>query len=563
MPVGLRASVDDAAAALRAHSLASSAHHFLGVSAEGVCGIVRSTGNPDVLLLLSATLPPDTAAGDAAAAATALVGSACDRVRRHAADAAVVLEVGGADATAAGDSAVVDAAAAAVAAGDAGLVGLRMKAGGSDAGWQLAKKRAEAMAEAARARRRVAKKRAMPHNPRSDATDNLRIAGVRPLLPPACLIEDYPRRPADAQAVRLGRSSCQKILRGDDDRLIVLVGPAAVDDISASVEFGARLAAVAAEVRDDLLVMQHVRLGPSADGKWAGLLKDPAADGSYQINRGLKQARELLLQLNQMGVPAACDFGDTVTPQFFADLVSCAAVSAPTPTLRGLVSGLSMPVVIRAPAVVTEGGGGGGGGAAENVAVARASLQAASTSHQFFGVMPHGVCGIVHTSGNDDCALLVRGGAGSVADRVAAATAAATDEPLLVECGGPTTAPSDQAALAAALADAAAAGTLPLRGVALSAYLLEGAQPAGGAAKVRGMSVTDPCLDWMGTQSAIHGLAAAVRQRRAAQNGGENGGGKKRARAAEARARSGHLGNAGGHGAEGMGILRAESRCTY
>ena len=286
-----------------------------------------------------------------------------------------------------------------------------------------------------------------------------------------------------------------------------------------------------------------------------GPAQGPAADGSYQINRGLKQARELLLQLDRMGVPTACDFADTVTPQFFADLVSCAAVSAPTPTLRGLVSGLSMPVVYRPPAPQPE--------AEENVAVASAARQMASSSHQFFGVMPHGVCGIVHTSGNDDCALLVRGGAGSVADRVAAATAAATDEPLLVECGGPTTAPSDQAALAAALADAAAAGTLPLRGVALSAYLLEGRSLR--AARRRCAACRSPTRASTGWGLRARSTASPPRCASAAprRTAGRMAGAREARAPLRRGARSGHLGNAGGHGAEGMGILRAESRCTY
>lgn len=181
----------------------------------------------------------------------------------------------------------------------------------------------------------------------STETDNLRIKDVRPLLPPACLLEELPRSSESAAVVSDAREALHAILSGQSDRLVVLAGPAAVDSPAGTLEYAARLATLAREVEGEVLVVMNCQLftpvTPST-GPWPGLLFDPNRDGSYQINSGIRKARSLLLQLAALGLPVGLEFRDTITPQFFADLLAWSSVSAGSEALQDLVSGLSMPV---------------------------------------------------------------------------------------------------------------------------------------------------------------------------------------------------------------------------
>ncbi|KAL3897604.1 MAG: hypothetical protein SGPRY_013016, partial [Prymnesium sp.] len=207
-------------------------------------------------------------------------------------------------------------------------------------------------------------------------------------------------------AVHALAAAAKAILTGaSSDRLIILVGPASIDSVSAATEYAARLAALAADkaVVDDVQIVMNVRLG-GVDGGWPGILMDPLRDGSCQINMGVKLARELLLIINQLGLPTACEFGDTITPQFIADVVAFAAVSAQSATLRELVSGLSMPVGLRAPSAPD--------GSAEEPSAALTALQAAALPRPFLGVGSHGAGGSVERAGNPVCSVVVSGGVG-------------------------------------------------------------------------------------------------------------------------------------------------------
>ena len=295
MPVGVRAPSSDVASAVRAIDISGGAHHFLGVSVEGVCGVVKSTGHPDVFAMLPA---------DGAAAGDGFVG-ALRRLHEQRPQTALVLELGA-------DGTSVTRACEEICRGGtlgARLIGvdLRLAVEGASAGGALDATRLHALAASVTKRRRerlhslAATTAAAPTE-----THNLRISAVSPLLPPACLLEELPRTEASAKVVGDARRGVHKVLTGASDRLIVLLGPAAVDDPAVALEYGARLVQLAREVADELLVVMRVEINtpvtPST-GPWPGLLFDPARDGSYEINKGIRQSRELLLQLNALGLP--------------------------------------------------------------------------------------------------------------------------------------------------------------------------------------------------------------------------------------------------------------------
>jgi len=370
--------------------------------------------------------------------------------------------------------------------------------------WGLGQTMLLALAQAVKTRR-SAKFKQVPSVRHNERSDNLRIQGVRPLLPPACLLEEQPRQAAHEAVVRRARAELHRVLNGESDKLLVLVGPSLVDDQAACMEFAARLSVLAAEVQQELLVVMRVQLMAEAGASWPGIVKDPTSDGAFHINKGLRLARELLLQVNQLGLPTASDFMDTVTPQYFADLLSFASVNAQSEMLRELVSGLSMPVGLRStPAQLAD---------------ALAAQEKAAVAQQFFGVTSHGIAGIVHATGNEDCGLFFVPSGASASERAAATVAAAKAHPkanLVVDCGGAGFACTAQAELAAKLSALVAEGDQQLRGVCLSSYLLSGAKAEGAASAVRGMSVASPCMDWMQTEESIRALAAAVRKGRIA-----------------------------------------------
>jgi len=289
-------------------------------------------------------------------------------------------------------------------------------------------------------------------------------------------------------------------MSGADDRLLCVVQlPAGYD--KASVLDVARFAAeFASTVSDHLLVVFQP---PSALHHHA----DGSVDRNPQFNPQIKQVRELLLQINRLGLPTACELGDTITPQFFADLLSWACVSAQSDRLCELVSGLSMPVGLRAPAAPD--------GSDEQGQVACDAINEAGQPKAFLGVTSHGTAGIVQCTGNPDCSVVLGGGTGSAEDRVSRILDGCADlqAAVIAECGGAGMSPSGQAEMAAAMIKAVAEGRPSPAGLSLSSFLLSGALVDGGP-RVHGMSVTEPCLDWIATEVAIRSLAAAVRARR-------------------------------------------------
>ncbi|GIW08358.1 MAG: phospho-2-dehydro-3-deoxyheptonate aldolase [Dehalococcoidia bacterium] len=346
-------------------------------------------------------------------------------------------------------------------------------------------------------------------------TDDLRIERLKPLIPPAILIEEFPVTPEASVTVAEAREAITRVLRGEDDRLLVVVGPCSIHDVSAAREYANRLKELADELADELLIVMRVYFEkPRTTVGWKGLINDPHLDGSFNINHGLRLARGLLLDLAKLGMPAGTEFLDTITPQFIADLVAWGAIGARTTESqvhRELASGLSMPVGFK------NGTGG-------SVQLAVDAVRAASLPHQFLSVTKQGVAAIVVTRGNDACHIILRGstrGPNYRRDDVEAAAA------LLERCGLPARImidcshgnsgkdPSRQPAVAADVAGQIAEGNEAIFGVMLESHLVGGRQDVDlGKPLVYGQSITDACLGWGDTVPVLKDLARAVRARR-------------------------------------------------
>jgi 3-deoxy-7-phosphoheptulonate synthase len=232
-------------------------------------------------------------------------------------------------------------------------------------------------------------------------TRDLRIDSIRPLVPPSLLLEELPLSEEGSVTVSRAREDVVNILNGEDDRLVVLVGPCSIHDPAAALEYGRRLKEVSDELADDLRIVMRVYFEkPRTTVGWKGLINDPHLNGTYAVNDGLRLGRRLLLDLLEMGLPAGCEFLDPISPQFISDVVVWAAIGARTTESqvhRQLTSGLSMPVGFKNG---TDGG----------IQVAIDAMRAAAHPHSFFGVTEQGLAAIVTTRGNDDCHVILRGG---------------------------------------------------------------------------------------------------------------------------------------------------------
>ena len=346
-------------------------------------------------------------------------------------------------------------------------------------------------------------------------TDDLRIDRLRPLIPPAILMEQYPITEAASTTVAEGREAATRILRGEDARLLVVVGPCSIHDVAAAREYGARLEAEADRLGEDLLVIMRVYFEkPRTTVGWKGLINDPRLDGSFAINEGLGLGRGLLLDLANMGLGAGCEFLDTITPQFIADLVTWGAICARTTESqvhRELASGLSMPVGFK-------------NGTAGDVQIAVDAVRAASHPHQFLSVTKQGLAAIVVTKGNDPCHVILRGGhrrpnyhAEDVEAAARALQRAGLPPRLMIDCshGNSGKDHQRQPAVARDIAAQIADGSPHVFGVMLESHLVGGRQdPRPGQPLVYGQSITDACLAWEDTVPVLEELAKAVRARR-------------------------------------------------
>ncbi len=349
-------------------------------------------------------------------------------------------------------------------------------------------------------------------------TVDVRVARIRPLISPAVLAEELPCPEELQELLATSRRAVETALFGPADRLVAIVGPCSVHDPEAAVAYAHRLAPVAARLGGELVVLMRVYFEkPRTVVGWKGLINDPDLDGSYQINKGLRLARKLLLDVTRVGLPVATEFLDTTFGQFYAELVSWGAIGARTTESqihRELASGLSMPVGFKNR---TDG----------DLQVAVEAIQAAGHRHTFPTLTKEGAPCIYETAGNRTCHLVLRGGrssgpnhgAASIADARARLRKAGLPEVILVDCSHDNSGrdPSRQAQVAAEVAAQIEAGETALRGVMIESHLVGGRQELGPRAGLEfGKSITDACLAFDETVPLLERLAAAVARRRAA-----------------------------------------------
>ncbi|MGI8857656.1 MAG: 3-deoxy-7-phosphoheptulonate synthase [Thermomicrobiales bacterium] len=346
-------------------------------------------------------------------------------------------------------------------------------------------------------------------------TRDLRIASIRPLVPPAILLEELPLSAAGAETVSAARERVSRILRSEDDRLIVVVGPCSIHDTDAALEYAHRLKPLADDLAADLCIVMRVYFEkPRTTVGWKGLINDPHLDGSFIINEGLHIARRLLLDLVALGLPAGCEFLDPILPQFFADVVTWGAIGARTTESqvhRELASGLSMPVGFK------NGTGGG-------IQMAIDAVHAAAYPHRFIGVTEQGLAGIVATRGNADCHVILRGGrpgpnydAGSVQQTLTSLRDAALQPRVMIDTshGNSEKDYRRQPHAARTVAAQIAGGEMGIIGLMMESFLVDGRQDLVDRSLLTyGQSVTDACMGWETTVPVLHELAAAVRARR-------------------------------------------------
>src|SRR5881296_1773089 len=346
-------------------------------------------------------------------------------------------------------------------------------------------------------------------------TRDLHVESIRPLLPPAILLEELPLDELGSLVVGRAREEVIRVLTGEDDRLLVVVGPCSIHDPAAGLDYARRLKQAADELRRDLrLVMRVYFEKPRTTVGWKGLINDPHLDGSFAINEGLRLARRLLLDLVELGLPSGCEFLDPITPQFTSDLVTWGAIGARTTESqvhRELASGLSMPVGFKNG---TDGG----------VQIAIDALRAAAHPHRFLGVTEQGLAGIVSTHGNPDCHVILRGGVNGanydpshVQKTLAALRDAKLPARLMVDAshGNSDKDFRRQPVVARDVASQVAQGEAGIIGVMLESFLVDGRQDLRDPARlVYGQSITDACMGWEMTVPVLRELADAVRQRR-------------------------------------------------
>ncbi len=353
---------------------------------------------------------------------------------------------------------------------------------------------------------------------REEARDRVRdqrIERVVELVPPEALLGDLPLGEGRAQTVVGGRADVGNVLERVDDRLLVVVGPCSVHDVEAALDYAGRLAELAGELGDDLLVAMRVYFEkPRTTTGWKGLINDPYLDGSCDVNAGLRMARTLLLQVLDLGLPIGCEFLDPITPQYISDTVAWGAIGARTTESqihRQLGSGLSMPIGFKNR---TDG----------DIQVAVDAVRAAAASHAFAGIDDAGRPAILHTAGNPDGHVILRGGRGApncdpegVAAALGKLASAGLAERLVIDASHDNSDkdPEQQLQVAGEIADQVADGNKAIVGVMLESFLVEGRQDLGdGKSLTYGQSITDPCLDWDDTVAALERLAAAVKARR-------------------------------------------------
>ena len=345
-------------------------------------------------------------------------------------------------------------------------------------------------------------------------TDDIRIREIKELVPPSHVLREFPLAEKAARATFETRQAIHRILHGADDRLLVIIGPCSIHDVKAAKEYAGKLKRERERLAGELLVVMRVYFEkPRTTVGWKGLINDPNLDGSFRINEGLRIARRLLLELNEMGVPVGCEFLDMITPQYVADLVAWGAIGARTTESqihRELASGLSCPVGFK-------------NGTDGNVRVAVEAIRAARAPHHFLSVTKAGHSAIVSTAGNEDCHIILRGGAkpnydASSVDAAARSLAeAGVPARLMIDLshGNSSKKPEKQVDVGQDVAGQIAGGEGRIFGVMAESHLKAGRQDlVPGKELIYGMSITDGCIGWEESRKLLGVLAGAVSRRR-------------------------------------------------
>ncbi|NNU42126.1 3-deoxy-7-phosphoheptulonate synthase [Ramlibacter sp. B156] len=351
--------------------------------------------------------------------------------------------------------------------------------------------------------------------PQATRLDDVRIREVRPLISPALLQYELPADDAVQAFVERSRNEVAAVVHGTDPRLLAVVGPCSIHDHEQALEYARRLRALADELREDLLLVMRVYFEkPRTTVGWKGFINDPRLDGSFRINEGLRLARQLLLEVAQLGLPAGTEFLDLLSPQYISDLISWGAIGARTtesPSHRQLASGLSCPIGFK-------------NGTDGSVQMAADALIACRAPHAFMGMTKMGQAAVFETTGNEDCHIILRGGsrgpnygAAEIESACALLRKSGVSERVMVDCSHANSAKDwrRQVEVARDLARQVAAGDSRIMGTMIESHLEAGRQDLKpGVPLARGVSITDGCIGWGQTEEVLRELAGAVRIRR-------------------------------------------------
>lgn len=345
-------------------------------------------------------------------------------------------------------------------------------------------------------------------------TDDLRIIAMKELTPPSHLIREFPCEEKTAETVSGCREAIHRVLHHQDDRLVVIIGPCSIHDPKAAMEYAHRLAEEQQRYADDLIVVMRVYFEkPRTTIGWKGLINDPFMDHSYRINEGLHIARELLRDINELGLPAATEYLDMISPQYIADMISWGAIGARTTESqvhRELSSGLSCPVGFK-------------NGTDGNVKIAIDAIKAASHPHHFLSVTKGGHTAIFQTKGNQDCHIILRGGftpnydAASIDAASQSLEAAGIAPRIMIDAshGNSSKKAENQMPVCAEIGRNIAGGNDKIMGVMIESNLIAGRQDhVQGKPLVYGQSVTDACIGWDDSSALLRSLSDSVKKRR-------------------------------------------------
>jgi 3-deoxy-7-phosphoheptulonate synthase len=345
-------------------------------------------------------------------------------------------------------------------------------------------------------------------------TDDVRIEKIQELSPPAHIIREFPLTEHSAEITFQTRQSIHRQLHGADDRLLLVIGPCSIHNTNAALEYAERLLVLRETYRHSLEIVMRVYFEkPRTTVGWKGLINDPDLDNSYQINKGLRLARELLANINEMGMPCGTEYLDVISPQYLGDLISWGAIGARTTESqvhRELASGLSCPVGFK-------------NGTDGNIKIAIDAIKASERPHHFMSVTKAGHSAIVATRGNEDCHIILRGGAQPNYDALHVEKScellakAGLAQRLMIDASHANSQKKfeNQIPVCENIAEQVASGDERIFGVMVESNLIAGRQDlVEGQPLTYGQSITDACIGWEDTEAVIEVLARAVKERR-------------------------------------------------